>query len=84
MMPTVGDPTDRTTAARAAYSEIVAVRNVEVETHWTRYNIQIVLNSTILFGFLAVTLPSDLTGPTACLGSALTPIWLLVNVRGHM
>lgn len=70
----------------STYPQIVAVRNAEVSTHWTRYNIQITLNSAILFTFLALRdkpFPAESVGLVVSLGSAFTAIWAAINWRGH-
>lgn len=70
---------------RLAYQQTVATRSAEVSAHWARYNIQIVLNSTVLFGYLAIGRP-EVAGnrdPVILLGATLVPIWAWINHRGN-
>jgi len=70
-----------------SYAEIVSVRNAEVSSHWTRYNIHTVLNSTVLFGYLAIgkqSLAGAATAPAIILGSVLSLVWALMTWRGGL
>lgn len=53
-------------AAPDQYSSLVAARNTELQTHWTRYNVQVVLN-----GGLLVTVFASQTGSRI----GVVPIW---------
>jgi hypothetical protein len=70
-----------------SYEAIVSVRNAELSAHWTRYNIHTVLNSTILFGFLAAyerSFTGAAIAPAIILGSVLSAVWALMTWRGGL
>jgi hypothetical protein len=70
-----------------SYPQIIALRNAEVQAHWTRNNIQITLNSAVLFGFLALLKEPAVKQPPMSLvmvtGGLLAAIWALINRLGH-
>jgi hypothetical protein len=70
-----------------SYKQIVAVRNTEQTTHWTRYNIQITLNSAVLFGFMVTTSAGDVDSSLApvaiSFGAVLTAVWMWITRNGH-
>lgn len=68
------------------YESLVAVRNAELETYWTRYNIQVVLNGGLLVAAFASESGTRLAGLPIWLvslgGAALAIVWLIMVVQG--
>jgi hypothetical protein len=68
------------------YASLVAVRHAELETYWTRYNIQVVLNGGLLVAAFATESRSRLAGLPIWLvslgGVALAIVWLIMVLQG--
>lgn len=80
---------DRAAAQAAAqYDAIVAVRNAELQSYWTRYNIQVILNGGLIVAVLAVD-RAVLKGRInlwflASGGFALSLSWVIMILRGKV
>lgn len=68
------------------YEHMIAVRNTELETYWTRYNVQVVLNGGLIVVALASPSGSHLMNLPICLvsigGFALAIVWLIMVHQG--
>ena len=70
------------------YSEVVGVRNVELTTLWTRFNIHLLVNGGFLLAILAVerktdSLLKDLSFVPYLFGLALSVLWLCSELCGR-
>jgi len=68
------------------YESLVAVRNAELETYWTRYNIQVLLNGGLLVAAFASESGTRFAGLPIWLvslgGVALAIVWLIMVIQG--
>ena len=68
------------------YEHLVAVRNAELATYWTRYNVQVVLNGGLLIAAFASPSDSRLLNLPVCLvslgGITLAIVWLFMVCQG--
>lgn len=68
------------------YESFVAVRNAEVATYWTRYNVQVVLNGGLLVAAFASKTGERLAqlpiGWVSSGGIALAIVWLVMLLQG--
>lgn len=86
-MPAV-EPDPALTKNLDLYSEVVGVRNVELTTLWTRFNIHLLLNGGFLLAILAVerktdSLLKDLSFVPYLFGLALSVLWLCAELCGR-
>jgi hypothetical protein len=70
------------------YSEVVGVRNLELTTLWTRFNIHLLVNGGFLLATLAVerktnSLLNDLSFVPYLFGLALSVLWLCSELCGR-
>ncbi len=70
---------DWTSAQATLYATLVAVRNVELQAHWARYNIQAAINAGLLFAFVSARPSSFIEGNRTVIGMGgllLAALWL--------
>jgi hypothetical protein len=68
------------------YESLVAVRNAELATYWTRYNVQVVLNGGLLVAAFASDSGKRLAdlpiGWVSLGGVALAAVWFVMVLQG--
>ena len=78
-MPSANDP------IWYQHQRAIEVRNAELTAHWNRYNIQMVINTGVIYAF--ATAPKDTIDKYAVLwvpfGAFLCLLWNAINDRGH-